>query len=103
MLECGAGVPVVAGGDGRRGDGGGRAAGRLAREVRPMARALLLAAVVAAAAALCPPGPPGAPGALPAPHGGAAGCACGDGGTRLDCRGAGLRRLPPLHENLLSL
>lgn len=32
-----------------------------------------------------------------------AGCACGEGGARLDCRSAALRRLPPLHENLLSL
>ncbi|XP_022823903.1 lutropin-choriogonadotropic hormone receptor-like [Spodoptera litura] len=30
-------------------------------------------------------------------------CACGEGGARLDCRSAALRRLPPLHENLLSL
>ncbi|XP_028164626.1 lutropin-choriogonadotropic hormone receptor-like [Ostrinia furnacalis] len=38
------------------------------------------------------------------PGGGAApGCACGDGGARLDCRSAGLRRIPPLHENLLAL
>ncbi|CAB3225605.1 unnamed protein product [Arctia plantaginis] len=29
-------------------------------------------------------------------------CACSDAGARVSCRGLGLRRLPPLHENLLS-
>ncbi|KAL0829498.1 hypothetical protein ABMA28_003019 [Loxostege sticticalis] len=66
------------------------------------ARALLLAvsALAVAAAALCPA--PGA-GAGGTGAGAGAGCACGEGSTRLECRGAGLRRLPPLHENLLSL
>ncbi|CAH0663833.1 unnamed protein product [Chilo suppressalis] len=61
---------------------------------------LAVAACVAAAAGLCGSGGGGGGGGGAAA---AAGCACGDGGTRMDCRGAGLRRLPPLHENLLSL
>ncbi|KAJ0172848.1 hypothetical protein K1T71_011987 [Dendrolimus kikuchii] len=31
------------------------------------------------------------------------GCACSDGGARLECRGAGLDALPPLHYDLLVL
>ncbi|XP_075982432.1 G-protein coupled receptor rickets isoform X2 [Anticarsia gemmatalis] len=53
------------------------------------ALALVVGALVLAAAL--------ARGACPAP------CACTEGGARLDCRAAGLRRLPPLHDNLLSL
>lgn len=52
--------------------------------------ALLVAVVMAAvAAAGCGGGTPG--------------CTCGDGGARLECRGAGLRHLPPLHDHLLYL
>ncbi|XP_047027402.1 lutropin-choriogonadotropic hormone receptor [Helicoverpa zea] len=58
------------------------------------ARWLALAAALACASA-------GAGGACPARV--PAGCACGEGGARLDCRSAALRRLPPLHETLLSL
>ncbi|CAH1634962.1 unnamed protein product [Spodoptera littoralis] len=61
-----------------------------------MARARLLACAAAAAALVWVAG-----GACPARA--PAGCACGEGGARLDCRSAALRRLPPLHENLLSL
>ncbi|CAD0203494.1 unnamed protein product [Chrysodeixis includens] len=43
----------------------------------------------AGAGAACPPAP--------------AGCVCAEGGARLTCRSAALRRLPPLHDNLLSL
>lgn len=63
---------------------------------------VLLAAALAATAASCPSG--GTALAEGAGEGaGAAACRCDEGGTRLECRGAGLNRLPPLHESLISL
>lgn len=64
-----------------------------------MGRARLLLCAAALVWLACSAAP--ARGACPARA--AAGCACGEGGARLDCRSAALRRLPPLHENLLSL
>ncbi|XP_037303631.1 follicle-stimulating hormone receptor isoform X2 [Manduca sexta] len=54
------------------------------------ALALLAAAALAVAAAA------GCGGGVP-------GCTCSDGGAQLECRAAGLRRLPPLHDHLLYL
>ncbi|CAH2056006.1 unnamed protein product, partial [Iphiclides podalirius] len=54
-----------------------------------LAVALAAALVVAGGAAACGPLP--------------AGCACGEAATRLRCRAAALRHLPPLHARLLDL
>ncbi|KAI5631992.1 leucine rich repeat domain-containing protein [Phthorimaea operculella] len=63
-----------------------------------MARAAALALL------LCAAGLAGAGGAGGAAAGCAvAGCACSDGGARLTCADAALRRLPPLHADLLEL
>ncbi|XP_031765012.2 follicle-stimulating hormone receptor isoform X2 [Galleria mellonella] len=79
-----------------------------ARASGPRALLLLASALAALAAAACPApahdGDAGAgAGAAPTASALPAGCACIDGGARMDCRAAGLRRLPPLHSNLLSL
>lgn len=68
-----------------------------------VAAATALAVLALSAAAGAGAGPSGGCGALGPSWSAPAGCACFENGARLECRGAALSALPPLHRDLLVL